>query len=380
MSLFIVRNDIVNMDTDAIVLPANQILEEGSGASRAIFEAAGEEKLIAACREIGECEIGKAVITPGFDLPAKYIIHAVCPKWYGGNENEEELLRSAYTSALRLATENRLESIAFPLLSTGNYGYPKDAGLEVAKKAIDAFLDDNEMDVYIVLYDGESMVASRSIFDEIESYIDDNYVGAKDQSFVIEQGSRRDKWRKLHSFERKINWIVETDDQKPESPKSAGLNDVRYSISGSEMGEVVTDYETGPNEFFRRSKSIEELIKDVKKEPTFSEYLLQLIDHKGMTDVEAYKKANVSKSVFHTIRSNRQHVPKKSTVLAFAIALELNLDGTNYLLKKAGYAFSNAILSDLIIQFFIINKKYDIFEINEILYDYNQPLLGMKTT
>ena len=380
MSLFIVRNDIVNMDTDAIVLPANQILEEGSGASRAIFEAAGEEKLIAACREIGECEIGKAVITPGFDLSAKNIIHAVCPKWYGGSENEEELLRSAYTSALRLATENRLESIAFPLLSTGNYGYPKDAGLEVAKKAINAFLDDNEMDVYIVLYDGESMVASRSIFDEIESYIDDNYVGAKDQSFVIEQGSRRDKWRKAHPFP-KTSATPEHTYTVPAAPAKDDSSGIRYSIpSDVVVKDTLDDYKRDDQDLFSTGKSIDELIKNVRKESTFSEYLLQLIDRKGMTDVETYKKANVSKSVFHTIRSNRFQVPKKNTVLAFAIALELDLNGTKYLLKKAGYAFSNAILFDVLIQYFIINKKYDIFEINEILYDYNQPLLGMKTT
>ena len=354
------------MTTDAIVLPANQILEEGSGTSRAIFEAAGEEKLIAACREIGECELGKAVITDGFDLHAKYIIHAVCPKWYGGSENEEQLLRSAYMSSLKLAAEYKLESIAFPLLSTGNYGYPKKEGLEIAKSTIEDFLDDKEMDVYLVLYDGDTVVESLSLFDDIDSYIDDHYVGAKDESFIIEQGSRRDKWRKAHPF------------PKPAAEQS----DVRYSlpvddefvfIKGKDKGQDTDDV------FSRKGLTIEELINRNRKETTFSEYLLRLIDSKGLTDVEAYKKANVSKSVFHMIRSNRYHVPKKNTVLAFAIALELDLDETNKLLRKAGYAFSNAIVFDVLIQYFISHKKYDILEINEILYDYNQPLLGMKT-
>lgn len=380
MSLFIVRNDIVNMDTDAIVLPANQILEQGSGASRAIFEAAGEEKLTEACRAIGECELGKAVITDGFDLPAKYIVHAVTPKWYGGGENEETYLRSAYTSALQLAAEYKMNSIAFPMLSTGNYGYPKREGFLVAKDAIEGFLENQDMDVYLVLYDGESMVANQSVFDEIESFIDDNYVGSKDQSFIIEQGSRRDKWRKAHPFPKTS---LEADSSPEElAPKVERRDDgIRYSIpSDGIVTDISADFERPSGDLIRAGRDINELIKDARKETTFSEYLLRLIDNKGMTDVEAYKKANVSKSVFHMIRSNRFHVPKKNTVLAFAIALELDLDGTKYLLKKAGYAFSNAILFDVLIQYFIINKKYDIFEINEILYDYNQPLLGMKTS
>ena len=369
MPLFIVRNDIVNMTTDAIVLPANQILEEGSGASRAIFEAAGEEKLTVACREIGECELGEAVITDGFDLHARYIIHAVCPKWYGGNMNEEKILRNAYFNSLKLASEYKLKTIAFPLLSTGNYGYPKRDGLEVARKAIDTFLHSHEMDVYLVLYDGDSLVESQSLFKDIESFIDDNYVGAKDESFIIEQGSRRDKWKKAHPFP---DIDVETEIKKPiEVPVS---NDVRYSISTNYEEEIEKNTEQALNIF-----TIEDIIRSNKQEVTFSDYLMKLIDRRGMTNAQVYKKANVSKSVFHTIWSNKHQIPKKNTVLAFAIALELDLKETNELLKKAGYAFSNAIVFDVLIQYFITHKIYDVFKINEILYDYNQPLLGMKT-
>lgn len=383
MPLFIVRNDIVNMTTDAIVLPANQILEQGSGTSRAIFQAAGEEKLTEACRAIGECELGKAVITDGFDLPAKYIIHAVCPKWYGGDMNEKELLRSAYLNSLNLAIRHQLKSISFPLLSTGNYGYPKGEGLEVAISTFELFQENSDIDIYLVLYDDESMIESTNLFIDIESYIDSNYVGAKDESFIIEQGSRRDKWRRAHPFPAGYYGKTFRSRHGEIRPSGNKSDAVRYSISDDGFkgdtsdsfvekgrGFVVDDTFAG--------KTIEELIKENKKKDTFSDYLLDLIDQKGMTEVEAYKKANVSKSVFHMIRSNRYHVPKKNTVLAFAIALELDMQETSHLLNKAGYGFSNAIVFDVLMQYFITHKIYNIFEINEILYDYNQPLLGMK--
>lgn len=365
MPLFIVRNDIVNMTTDAIVLPANQILEQGSGTSRAIFDAAGEEKLIAACREIGECELGKAVITDGFDLHAKYIIHAVCPKWYGGDKNEEELLRSAYTSSLDRALEKGLTSIAFPLLSTGNYRFPLRYGLVVAKEAIEAFLDEHDMDVYLVLYNRTALNAGRVLFPRIEHFINDNYVGDKDESYYIEQGSRRDKWRKTRGALIRSDWRVPTPD---EQRSTYGTNDSRSYI-----------VHPGTNSHYMDFESVDDLVHNRPDEQTFSDYLIDLIEKKGLTNVEAYKKANVSKSVFHTIWSNKHQVPKKNTVLAFAVALELDLDETNELLRKAGYAFSNAIMFDLLMQYFISNKIYNVYEINEILYDYNQPLLGMKT-
>lgn len=339
------------MTTDAIVLPANEVLEQGSGTSRAIFDAAGEKKLIAACRKLGECGPGDAVITDGFDLPAKYIIHAVCPRWHGGNRNEEEQLRSAYLNSLGLAEEKGLNSIAFPLLSTGNYRFPVKYGLIVAKEAIEEFLDEHEMDVYLVLYNHTAVKAGKVLFPKIEHFIDDNYVGEKDESYYAARGSRRDRWRNTRGL-------------------TSGRTD-RYDQQEPAAGTG------GRAEHF---DSVDDLIRHGADEQTFSDYLMDLIEQKGLTNSEAYKKANVSRSVFHMIWSNKHQIPKKNTVIAFAIALELDLDETNQLLMKAGYAFSNAILFDILIQYFIRNKMYNVYEINEILYDYNQPLLGMKTS
>ena len=380
MPLFIVRNDIVNMTTDAIVLPANQILEEGSGTSRAIYKAAGEEKLTEACRAIGECELGKAVITDGFDLPAEYIIHAVCPKWYGGDMNEEELLRSAYLSSLDLATEYELESIAFPLLSTGNYKFPKKYGLVVAKEAIEDYLSEHDLDVYLVLYDRETIASCRILFPRIDHFIDDNYVGEKDENYYIEKDSRRDKWRRTRGVMGHFGWLKNR-------PEELGTYETvgTYENPGQRARNIFPVYPFSPGTGYTEDpidpfESVDDLVRNRPEEPTFSDFLMDLIEQKGMTNVEAYKKANVSKSVFHTIWSNKHQVPKKNTVLAFAIALELNVEETNELLMKAGYAFSNAIMFDVLIQYFIKNKIYNVYEINEILYEYNQPLLGMKTT
>ena len=162
MPLHIIENDIVCMATDAIVNAANRALRPGSGVCGAIFRAAGYDELARACREIGHCEVGEAVITPGFRLSARYIIHAVGPIWQGGCQNEAQLLRSSYVRSLELAVSNGCKSIAFPLISSGVYGYPREDALDIAVKAIREFLEEHELTVYLVLYKGRAAVADRS--------------------------------------------------------------------------------------------------------------------------------------------------------------------------------------------------------------------------
>ncbi len=152
MPFFKVQNDITKMETDAIVNAANRRLRVGGGVCGAIFRAAGVEKLQAACNGLGPIETGQAVITDGFHLPAKYIIHTAGPIYQGGNHGEEALLRACYMNSLQLAKEHGCKSIAFPLISSGIYGYPKEEALRVAEEAIGDFLTSNEMDVYLVLF------------------------------------------------------------------------------------------------------------------------------------------------------------------------------------------------------------------------------------
>lgn len=338
MPFIIIRNDITKVHADGIVNAANTQLQCGGGVCGAIFKAAGAQELQKACDEIGGCEVGKAVITKGFNLPAKYIIHTVGPIWRGGTNGEERLLYSCYKNSLELAKEYDLQSIAFPLISSGIYGYPKDQALRIAISAISDFLAHHDMQVYLVVFDKTAVVLSEKLFSSITQYIDDNYAKRHD---------RRPR-------------IVE------EFPYNA---------------EPKAEYEDGLIQFNKvfapshsRNKSLEELISKVDE--SFSQMLLRLIDEKGKTDVETYKRANIDRKLFSKIRSDVDYKPSKRTAIAFAIALELSLDETKDLLRKAGYALSHSNKFDIIIEYFIREGNYNIFEINEALFAFDQSLLG----
>lgn len=321
MPFTIVRQDITRMDVDAIVNAANTELIMGGGVCGAIFNAAGASRMQAACDRVSPINTGGAAITPGFDLPAKYVIHAAGPvyhHWIG--EENERLLRSAYTESLKLACAYQCESIAFPLISSGIYGYPKEEALQVAISAIRDFLVNFEMDVYLVIFDKTTFEISETLLCAVESFIDDNDVDC----------------HRIHRRE---------------------LLDVERQTM---ISQPVQD--------------LEEMM-DALSEP-FHIALLHLIDAKGKTDPEVYKRANIDRKLFSKIRKGNGYIPGKRTILALSIALELTLEETDALLKKAGYALSNSQKFDVIVAFFLVNRKYDIFEINEVLFEYNQPLLG----
>lgn len=330
MPLKIIRNDITKMETDAIVNAANTNLQMGGGVCGAIFNAAGVEELQKECNEIGGCNIGEAVITKGYKLPAKYIIHTVGPIWKGGNYNEDKLLYNAYRSSLNLALEYNIESISFPLISSGIYGYPKDQALRIAISAIGEFLLKHYLDVYLVVYGRDTVLLSEKLFSKIEKYIDDNYIEKVDRNLQIYELQEAE-------YEESIQKL-----QKPTIKGKRKLVDVLEQI-----------------------------------EETFSEMLLRLIDDKGLTDVEAYKRANVDRRLFSKIRGDKDYRPSKATAIAFAISLELNLDETRDLLSRAGYALSPSSKFDLIIEFHIEEKNYNIYEINEALFSFDQQLLGV---
>ena len=331
MPLQIIRNDITKMDVDVIVNAANSALKMGGGVCGAIFKAAGAKELQAECDSIGGCETGNAVITKGYKLPARHIIHTVGPVWHGGKNDEEKLLRSCYIKSLNLAKEYELESIAFPLISSGIYGYPKGEAFKVAVTAIQDFLLENEMMVYLIVFDKAAVEISEKLYTSIEKYIDDKY-----------------------------------DDEKAESREFRLLNeeaDIYYSVSAPKMSKASKD------------KSLEDIVSQLDE--TFSEMLLRLIDEKEMTDVETYKKANIDRKLFSKIRIDKFYRPRKATALALCIALELNLDQTKDLLGRAGYALSRSSKFDIIVEYFIERGIYNIFEINEALFAFEENLLGV---
>lgn len=324
MPLQIVRNDITKMKCDAIVNAANSTLLGGGGVDGAIHKAAGKG-LLFECMKLGGCKTGEAKITGGYNLPCKYIIHTVGPVWKGGHFGEEKLLRSCYRESLLLAKKNDCESVAFPLISAGVYGYPKDKALQVAVDEISSFLFENDMTVYIVVFDQKSFEISQKLVSDIREYIDERYV-----------------------------------------EKHAAMESIRLT-----MMPPMAVSDTASKESL---DSLDNALKQIDE--SFSQMLLRKIDEKGMTDSECYKKANVDRKLFSKIRSDIHYKTSKNTAIAFAIALELDLDETKELLMKAGFALSHSNKFDIIIEYFIVNGNYNIFEINEVLFAFDQALLG----
>ena len=333
MPLEIVRNDITKMTVDAIVNAANESLLGGGGVDGAIHYAAGPE-LLAECKTLGGCKTGKAKITGGYNLPAKYVIHTVGPIYEDGKHGEKALLESCYRESLALAKEHNCETVAFPLISSGVYGYPKDQALKVAIDVISDFLLENEMKVYIVIFDKAAYKISEKLFSDIAEYIDDNYV---DEHTDYCRESMR-----MNAPVQALVGLFETD-----------LCECKAMSAEDDLNAKL--------------KQIDE---------SFSQMLLRKIDEKGMTDAECYKKANIDRKLFSKIRSDVHYKPSKPTAIAFAISLELTLSETKDMLKKAGFALSHSNKFDIIIEYFISKGNYNIFEINEALFAFDQSLLG----
>lgn len=339
MPFRIIRNDITKVKADAVVNAANSSLLGGGGVDGAIHRAAGPE-LLKECRTLGGCNTGDAKITKGYKMPCKYIIHTVGPIWNGGRSGEKEQLYSCYKKSLELAKEYECGSVAFPLISSGVYGYPKDKALDVAVSAITDFLEENDMDITMVVFGKNAVSVSEKLISDVKKYIDDNYAEEHSSYF-----SRRNKG---------IRFWGECDE--PYSKMSAD-REYRAPECYDDLSACFEDFD--------------------KLDETFSQSLLRMIDEKGLTDVQVYKKANIDRRLFSKIRSDMNYKPKKQTAIALAVALELDIHETQKLLEKAGYTLSNSIKFDVIIKYFIENKKYNIYEINETLFAFDQSLIGV---
>ncbi len=318
MPFILVHGDITNVKVDAIVNAANTQLEIGGGVCGAIFQKARTSLLQQACDSLSPVETGDVAITPGFNLPSTFIIHAVGPIWQGGEIGEDSLLSSCYTKSLYLAKEKGLESIAFPLISAGIYGYPKYRAYRIAVSAILEFLEVNEMSVSLVLFD-ESFIKKEERDKELDDYI------RKHQTITLEQ-------RTIHK-----------------TMDSSTL----YSPTDSSLIDIIE-----------------------KKEESFSTRLFRLIEEKHLDEVAVYKGANIDRKHFSKIRSNDSYQPHKRTVIALSISLHLSEKEAKELLKSAGYSLSHSYLFDIIIEYFLQRGRYDIHDINEFLFSYNQPLIG----
>lgn len=325
MPFQIVRNDITKMKVDAVINTANPNTMYGRGTDQAIYEAAGRDKLLAARQKIGTLQVGEVAVTPGFRLPAKYIIHNAGPVWEGGDRGEEEKLELCYENCLRLAEKEKFESIAFPLISTGSYGFPKQIGLQTAIKVLSGFLLHSEMMIYLVVYDEESTHLCQMIFPDIQDYLQSNGC----------------------------------DPYMPMMYTEAGIcGSVSMPMLCEEMSY----------------RTLEDIVENRGK--NLPEMLMQFLIEKDLKNAEVYHNANISRKVFSKIITNEKYHPKKKTVLALAIGMKLNLDETKDLLSRAGYALSPGSKFDLIVKYCIETGEYNIVKINILLYEYGEETLG----
>ena len=401
MPLEIVRNDIVNMQVDAIVNTTNSAPEVGIGVDSDIHSRAGE-RLLTARKRLGKLPVGSAGVTFGYDLDAKYVIHTVCPVWRGGSHQETTLLRKCYTQSLELARHRLCRSIAFPLMSAGNHGFPKDLALKIAVSAIDDFLKKHEMQVYLVVFDRDAWKLSENLFQAVSSFIDETYVREKTVShygvdnrpqirqrrnaMIREQEAELwDAFRLDEPEDGEAEFLLQPDAdayfasepvQSASMPVFPGAD--REEIEDGAVEKAPRKRVAAPRRTLAPRMAMPGNLDDMLRETDagFAETLLKLIDETGKKDSEIYKKANIDRKLFSKIRKNKGYQPSKPTAVAFAIALELDLQETKDFLARAGFALSHSSKFDIIIEYFILNKNYNIHEINMTLFEFDQSLLG----
>jgi len=431
MPLRFIHDDITKLSCDAIVDFASVILRDGSGVNTAILAAAGP-KLKRACARLGSFPIGMAKITKGFNLPCRFVIHTIYPKWRGGNHNEEAYLRSCYRETLALADKIKCESVAFPVPSWGDSGYPGEKALQIAIDEISHFLLFHDMSVIIAVHDKSAFRTGKRLIEDIAEYIDskyDNNLGVTtafyrrkkpasfsvmsqdsfpvdgfgaDTTIVLSRDEKEESDQQENSPPSNYNCPAEQHERPAVSyAGSAELETTPSPACPTSSPSVIKPYSSPPHQFDAGfSCKIEHCLTrpptttpqvsppaptsfgSISAHPGFeldegfSDMLLRKIDEKGMTDVECYKKANIDRKLFSKIRSDPKYKPSKTTAVAFAIALELTLEESETFLKKAGFALSHSYLFDVIIEYFIKNHNYNIYEINEALFEYDQALLG----
>ena len=394
MAFQIVRNDITKITADAIVNTANPEPVFMEGTDSAIYLAAGADELLSERAKIGPIAEGEVAVTPAFKLDAKYIFHTVGPVWNGGGEGEKETVRKCYLNCLKKACELGIESIAFPLISTGVYGFPKAEALLIATSVFSEFLADHELDITLVVFDNESFTLSGKIFAGVNEYIDENYAAEKiseEYGFTggaaygagfgaAASGAGFESAAEEVCEDKEAALIEEREKEREErrSRRKNLLHSVRdytgLEARGKSAMAVPAASMAQMEAASKPQRSLDDVVKNVSE--TWSQSLLRLITEKGYTDTEVYKRANADRKLFSKIRSNKDYQPKKATALAFALALKLNIDETKDLLGRAGYALSKSSITDLIVEYFIENQVYDIMTINLALYEHNEPLLG----
>ena len=419
MSFKIIRNDITKMETEAIVNTASSDCSVGAGCDIAVYNDAGYDDLLKFRTEnIGMASEGEAFITPAFNLKSKYIIHVVSPLYVDGESGEEEKLRDCYRNGLRLAKENDVKSISFPLVSTGSFGYPREEGIRIALDEINGFLIDNDMEIYLVVFDGKSTELGERVYPDLRSYIDSHYVethrvdeygGAVYSSSlspvrpgdidypeygrrydVEDRLARRPKPRRFDGAENASASVMLGAASQPqmnmapmaqEVPKASKpkpsfsiFKNSKKEKAKSEQAYLASECEA--EALMPLNAKLEERMGHL--EDTFSQYLLYLIQEKGLTNVDVYKRSILcDKKTFSKIKNNINYHPDKRTALCLCVGARLNLDEAVDLLARAGYAFSPCDKQDVIFSYFLEKSpdEYDMVDVDIELENYELPCI-----
>ncbi len=360
MPLNIIRQDISRVRADAIVNSANPLPVVGRGVDSALHAAAGP-RLLEDRRRIGSIKPGEAAVTAAGNLPARVVVHTVGPVWEGGGRSEAATLRNCYVSSLDAARRAGCASIAFPLISTGTYGFPKDLALRVAKRAIEDYLGRCDMDVMLVVYDEESFQLSRALSQDVESFIASRSgmfgMDSDDSPFVPAD--------RIIPGSADFGGLPSDDVGAPEE---VGVAE-KACFSARMADFVPTCAAAAPVK-----RSLDDVVSQVGE--SFAEALLRMIDERGLADPEVYRRANIDRKLFSKIRNNPAYQPKKGTAIGLAVALRLDIDDTLDLIGRAGYTLSDASVGDLIVRYFIERDQWDVNDINIVLFKYDQPLIG----
>ena len=384
MPFRIVRNDITRVRADAVVNTANPEPEYGRGTDYAIYRAAGAAELLEARRRIGFIEPGEAAVTPAFALHADFIIHTVGPVWAGGTDGEAEILSSCYRKSLLLAEQLGCRSVAFPLISAGVYGFPKDLALKIATEEIGAFLEVHDLEVILAVFNKEVFELSSALTGDVQQYITDHYVEERveeeyrDYGAAPSSGAARPDSAAPPLEKRRRSGLFghfgRTEKVKKAEAPAGVLEEAPMPSAPASAGSAPPAPHSMNAAASPMIGSLPEIMERLGE--SFQERLLHLIDDRGMTDTEVYKRANIDRKLFSKIRCNPDYNPTKKTAVALAVALRLNLDETVDLLSRAGLALSPSSPFDLIVEYCIMNRIYDIYEINLLLFQYDQPILG----
>ena len=382
MSVTFIRGDITKLNVDAIVNAANSELRGGGGVDGAIHDAVGDE-LYAYCRKLGGCPTGGAKISPGFRLPAKYIIHTVGPVWRGGAFHEKTLLTSCYLRSLELAQQHNCKTVAFPLISAGAYGYPYDDALQIAYDTCHRFLQKTKADIeiFIVLYQGRSNIRSHTnraafelpdadAFRRVADYMPPSellppdaskFLAAQEPSPIHKKKAAKKAPRPKTDEDAAKCYCILADEEAEDVAPAAAKEEKQLPHRRFQMSSSVGSASVPPWMLRREDLPVEE---------TFTQMLLRFMKEKNMNAPELYNEACLDRKLFSKIQSDIHYQPKKYTAVKLALALKLSPKETDALLETAGFALSRSKITDLVIAYCISHDKRAVWEVNGILEDW----------